>query len=43
LFPPIQGSQYVRKLAQVSPIGLPLLFILTWLIILIRLVTAASS
>ena len=42
LFPPIQGPEYVRRLAQVSPIGLPLLFILTWLIILIRLAVGAS-
>ncbi|HJU06439.1 MAG TPA: hypothetical protein VJ692_14930 [Nitrospiraceae bacterium] len=41
LFPPIQGPDHLRKLAQISPIGLPLLFILTWLIILIRLVAGA--
>jgi hypothetical protein len=37
LFPPIQGEEPLRKLANIAPIGLPLLFILAWLIILIRL------
>ena len=38
LFPAIQGPRHLRMLAQVGPIGLPLLFILTWLIIVIRLI-----
>ena len=36
LFPPIQGVERLRKLANIAPIGLPLLFILAWLAILIR-------
>jgi hypothetical protein len=37
LFPPIQGEERLRKLANIAPIGLPLLFIVAWFIILIRL------
>jgi uncharacterized membrane protein YhdT len=33
LFPPIQGPHQLRRWAQISPIGLPMLFIVTWLII----------
>jgi hypothetical protein len=36
LFPPIQGVERLRKLANIAPIGLPLLFIRAWLVILIR-------
>lgn len=36
LFPPIQGVERLRKLANIAPIGLPVLFILAWLTILIR-------
>ncbi|WP_447984010.1 hypothetical protein [Nitrospira sp. Nam74] len=42
LFPPIQGADRLRKLANIAPIGLPLLFIVAWLIILIRLLLPAS-
>ncbi|HVG02768.1 MAG TPA: hypothetical protein VM842_07745 [Nitrospira sp.] len=42
LFPPIQGPEAIRKWARVAPIGLPLLFILTWLVILLRLIVSAS-
>lgn len=40
LFPPIQGPEAIRRWARVAPIGLPLLFILTWLVILMRLIAA---
>jgi type II secretory pathway component PulL len=36
LFPPIQEVERFRKLANIAPIGLPLLFIVAWLVILIR-------
>ena len=42
LFPPIQGPDAIRSWARVAPIGLPLLFVLTWLGILARLVVSAS-
>jgi hypothetical protein len=38
LFPPIQAPEGIRKLAQLSPIGLPLLFILAWAVVFIRLI-----
>ena len=41
LFPPIQAPERIRKLAQLTPIGLPLLFILAWAIVFIRLVLAS--
>lgn len=40
LFPNIQGPKAVRAWARVAPVGLPLLFILTWLLILTRVITA---
>jgi hypothetical protein len=42
LFPPIQGPEAIRNWARVAPIGLPLLFVLTWLGILSRLILSAS-
>jgi hypothetical protein len=39
LFPPIQAPDRIRKLAQLTPIGLPL-FILAWAIVFIRLIVA---
>ncbi len=39
VFPPMQGPDIARKWARIPPIGLPLVFILTWLIVLIRLIT----
>lgn len=41
LFPDIQGPTAVRNWARVAPIGLPLVFILTWLLILVRVITAS--
>jgi hypothetical protein len=41
LFPPIQAREPVRKLAQLTPIGLPLLFIAAWAIVFIRLILAS--
>ena len=38
LFPPIQASEGIRKLAQLSPIGLPLLFIAAWAVVLYGLI-----
>jgi hypothetical protein len=43
LFPAIQGLDASRKWGRVPPIGLPLLFILTWLVILIRLILTAAG
>ena len=43
LFPPIQAPERIRKLAQLTPIGLPLLFILAWAIVFIRLVLASIA
>jgi hypothetical protein len=40
LFPNIQGPKAVRAWARIAPVGLPLLFILTWLLILTRVITA---
>jgi hypothetical protein len=37
LFPPLQAPDHIRKLAQVAPIGLPLVFIIAWGVIFIRL------
>ena len=42
LFPAIQGPVLTRKWARITPIGLPVLFILTWLTILVRLILAAT-
>ncbi|MCC2641760.1 MAG: hypothetical protein K0S45_2173 [Nitrospira sp.] len=41
LFPAIQGPDAVRRWARIPPIGLPVLFILTWVVILIRLIVGA--
>ena len=41
LFPPIQGSGPLRRLGSVSPIGLPVVFIVTWLILLASLIAAS--
>jgi hypothetical protein len=41
LFPPIQAPERIRKLAQLTPIGLPLLFILAWAIVFMGLILAA--
>jgi hypothetical protein len=38
LFPSIQAPEGVRKLAQLSPIGLPLLFIAAWAVVLVGLI-----
>ena len=38
LFPPIQAPEGIRKLAQLSPIGLPLLFIVAWAVVLFGLI-----
>ena len=43
VFPAIQGPDVSRKWGRVPPIGLPVLFILTWLIILIRLILTGSG
>jgi hypothetical protein len=40
LFPPIQAPEAIRKLSQLSPIGLPLLFIAAWTVVFIRLLLA---
>lgn len=40
LFPPIQGPPQLRRWAQISPIGLPMLFIVAWLIIIVRLLVS---
>ena len=37
LFPAIQAPDRIRKLAQLSPIGLPLLFIAAWVVVFVRL------
>jgi hypothetical protein len=37
LFPPIQGPPQLQRWAQISPVGLPMLFIVAWLIIIVRL------
>lgn len=37
LFPPIQGPPQLQRWAQISPVGLPMLFIVAWLIIFVRL------
>jgi hypothetical protein len=37
LFPPIQGPHELRRWAQISPVGLSMLFIIAWLIISVRL------
>ncbi|ALA59231.1 hypothetical protein [Nitrospira moscoviensis] len=38
LFPPIQAPERIRKIAQLSPIGLPILFMLAWAAVFVRLV-----
>ena len=43
LFPPIQGPEAIRTWARVAPIGLPVLFILTWLVILFKLILSSFS
>jgi hypothetical protein len=42
LFPPIQGPERFRKLGKISPIGLPVLLTVAWIIILIRLLIDAA-
>jgi hypothetical protein len=39
--PAIQAPDPIRKLAQLSPIGLPLLFIAAWIVVFIRLLVTA--
>jgi hypothetical protein len=37
-YPPIQGPENIRRLSQLSPLSLPLVFILAWVVVLVRLV-----
>jgi hypothetical protein len=37
LYPDIQGPRHLRKWAQFSPIAIPVLFMVTWSIVLVRL------
>ncbi|HKN86686.1 MAG TPA: hypothetical protein VJV04_07500 [Nitrospiraceae bacterium] len=43
LFPPIQGVEHLQRLATIAPIGLPILFIIAWLVILIRLLPLVAT
>lgn len=43
LYPPIQGPPHLRRLASLAPIWMPIVFAVTWLIVLGRLIVVALT